>query len=56
MMFIRAQISVETETIGKFGLLQTLLVSAGGVTTPKTFTATTTTRGKGLMYIAQMEL
>ena len=56
MIFMRAQISIETETIVKFESLQTLLVSAGGVTTPKTFTATTTSRGNGLMYISQMEL
>ena len=35
MIFMRAQISIETETIVKFESLQTLLVSAGGVTTPK---------------------
>ena len=55
-IFMRAQISIETETIVKFESLQTLHVSARGVTTHKTFTATTTTKGKGLMYIAQMEL
>ena len=54
MIFMRAQISIETETIVKFESLQTLLVSAGGVTTRKTFTAATTSRGKGLMYIAQL--
>ena len=56
MIFMRAQISIETETMVKFESLQTLLVSAGGVTTLKTFTATTTSRGNGLMYISQMEL
>ena len=56
MIFMRAQISIETETIVKFESLQTLYVSPEGVTTPKTFTATTTSRVKGLIYIAQMEL
>ena len=56
MIFMRAQISIETETIVKFESLQTLHVSAGGVTIPKAFTATTMSRGKGLMYIAQIEL
>ena len=56
MIFMRAQISIETETIVKFESLQTVHVSAGGVTTPKTFKATTMSRGKGLMYIAKMEL
>ena len=56
MIFMRAQISIESETIVKFESLQTLHVSARGVTTHKTFIATTTTTGKGLMYIAQMEL
>ena len=56
MIFMRAQTSMETETIVKFESLQTLHVSAGRVTTPKTFTATTMSRGKGLMYINQMEL
>ena len=56
MIVMRAQISIETETIVKCESLQTLHVSAGGVTTPKTLTATTVSRGKGLMYIAQMEL
>ena len=50
------EISIKTETIVKFESLQTLHVSAGGVTTTKTFTATTMSRGNGLMYIAQMEL
>ena len=56
MIFMRAQISIETETIVKFESLQTLHVSAGGVTNTNTFTAATSSRGKGLMYIAQMEL
>ena len=56
MIFMRAQISIETETIVKFESLQTPHVLAVGVTTTKTFTATTMSRGKGLMYIAQMEL
>ena len=56
MIFMRAQISIETETIVKFESLQTLHVSAGGVTTTKTFTATTMSTGKGIMYIAQIEL
>ena len=56
MIFMLAQISIETETIVKFESLKTLLVSALKVTTPKTLTTITTIRGKGHMYIAQMEL
>ena len=48
MIFMREQISYETETIVK---LQTLLVSALEVA-PNTLTG----RSKGLMYITQMEL
>ena len=56
MISMRAQKSIETETIVKFESLQTLHVSVGRVTTSNTFTAATMSRGKGLMYIAQMEL